>query len=673
MKNRGKKFCSFLLAALMIMSMLPMTAFATSGNTVRYRLCFNGAHGRTAALICTRQVGTVFNAGNACVTNLNCSGLWSEFEEATNYGEMTDVKAMHEYWDTHPVDGITFKGWFTEPEGGEEVEVGSIIGVDILDGDRLYAHWEKDGQEVDEVEVPVLDLLQEDEADFDEVVMALQLTEKESSVSKDDIDAILAAGMKDVNAKMMAKDKGYAMLVANSDGSGFTVEMYNPEYKIVGSDGQNVYDDIIGTLVTHLNKSENRAKVKKLSASGINEAIDLTNDVNSAEVAAFAKALVKTQVQDLQPTGAISQLNGKTYTIIIVDVNDKEYSYTITFTTKAEDGYTTTEEEIDAIIQQGIEASNAAMNNGGKPYAELSELSENNEVTVMMYDGSYPIKKDGNDVYTNIIGVLVNKLFENRGKVTSIAAVTDGVAATEGPGLIKLDSLQGSTEEDASTVVQFILKLGLKGKNGDALQAAGGIGQLDGQSFQVEVTGKGTEPVKVTYTVKFELKVELVLTPDAEAEGDAKIEITEDENGDKTLTGTDLVDGNKGLDVKDVVDKFEDVTSSGSYTVKVVKEEAGGTQTVLNDSEAVGTGSKIQLCNAEGDVIDEITIIVKGDTDGTGIIDNVDAQKVLNHVVKTPGKILEGVYAVAGHMGDADAELTNVDAQIILNVASDKN
>ena len=664
MKSIGKKFCSFLLAALMIMSMLPMTAFAASGNTVKYRLCFNGAHGRTAALICTRQVGTVFNAGNACVTNLNCSGLWSEFEEATNYGEMIDVKAMHEYWDTHPVDGITFKGWFTEPEGGEEVEVGSIIGVDILDGDRLYAHWEKAGQEVDEVEVPVLALLQEDEADFDEVVTALQLAEKVSSVSKDDIDAILAAGMKDVNATMMAKDKGYAMLVANSDGSGFTVEMYNPEYKIVGSDGQNVYDDIIGTLVTHLNKSENRAKVKKLSASGVNEAIDLTNDVNSAEVAAFAKALVKTQVQDLQPTGAISQLNGKTYTITITDVNDQTYDYTVAFATK-DGGYQTTDDEIDEIIRQGIEASNAAMNNGGEPYAELSELSESNEVTVMMYDGSYPIKKDGNDVYTNIIGVLVNKLFENRGKVTSIAAVTDSEAAIDGPGKITLDSLQGSIEADASTVVQFILKLGLKGENEGPLQAAGGIGQLHGQSFQVEVTGKGTEPAKVIYTVKFELHEELEVTEDS------GLTITPaDESGEKTLTGEALTDTNdaaKGAAASDVKELFEEV-SYNAEEIRIVDDE----ENTVQDDAPVGTGYKVQLV-IDGEVVDEITIIVKGDTDGTGIIDNVDAQKVLNHVVKTPGRILEGVYAVAGHMGDADAELTNVDAQIILNVASGKN
>ena len=166
-------------------------------------------------------------------------------------------------------------------------------------------------------------------------------------------------------------------------------------------------------------------------------------------------------------------------------------------------------------------------------------------------------------------------------------------------------------------------------------------------------------------TVEIAKKVELDLTENAENSG---LEITTSTTPageeEKTLTGDELVDtqNGQGATAKAVIDEFVKVTEQG-YTVRVINNE----EEVLETTDPVGTGSKVQLLKGE-DVVEEITIIVKGDTDGDGAIDNVDAQKVLNHVVNAPDEMLEGVYEIAGHMGAANAELSNIDAQKILNV-----
>ena len=63
-------------------------------------------------------------------------------------------------------------------------------------------------------------------------------------------------------------------------------------------------------------------------------------------------------------------------------------------------------------------------------------------------------------------------------------------------------------------------------------------------------------------------------------------------------------------------------------------------------------------------VVDQKVIVVKGDTDGTGVIDSIDALKVVNHIIEN--ELLSGVYKVAAET-TGDDEINVIDALRIVN------
>ena len=63
-------------------------------------------------------------------------------------------------------------------------------------------------------------------------------------------------------------------------------------------------------------------------------------------------------------------------------------------------------------------------------------------------------------------------------------------------------------------------------------------------------------------------------------------------------------------------------------------------------------------------VIDQKVIVVKGDTDGNGLINAIDALKVVNHIIEND--LLSGCYLVAAETTN-DTEINAIDALKIVN------
>lgn len=87
----------------------------------------------------------------------------------------------------------------------------------------------------------------------------------------------------------------------------------------------------------------------------------------------------------------------------------------------------------------------------------------------------------------------------------------------------------------------------------------------------------------------------------------------------------------------------------------------------LGAGDKVGTGSKIMLIDAGGNVIDEATVIVPGDTDGDG---NISAKDALIALKQSVGLIpLDDIYVAAGDISDTGS-ISSIDALNILRISS---
>lgn len=110
------------------------------------------------------------------------------------------------------------------------------------------------------------------------------------------------------------------------------------------------------------------------------------------------------------------------------------------------------------------------------------------------------------------------------------------------------------------------------------------------------------------------------LTPDVPA--DKEIEVKPEEGSDgktvKYATGSAVGDGTQAGAVKaeDVANMFKPADGfTGSVAVVDAKGDA------IAADQPVGTGTTVQLLDDQGNVLDEIVVVIKGDTKGTGIVD----------------------------------------------------
>ena len=79
--------------------------------------------------------------------------------------------------------------------------------------------------------------------------------------------------------------------------------------------------------------------------------------------------------------------------------------------------------------------------------------------------------------------------------------------------------------------------------------------------------------------------------------------------------------------------------------------------------DKMATGMIIKLI-IRNKVVDQKIIVVKGDTDGNGQINAIDALKVVNHIIET--EYLSGCYLVAAETTDDDT-INAIDALKIVN------
>lgn len=92
----------------------------------------------------------------------------------------------------------------------------------------------------------------------------------------------------------------------------------------------------------------------------------------------------------------------------------------------------------------------------------------------------------------------------------------------------------------------------------------------------------------------------------------------------------------------------------------IVIKNADGTQ--LSDDTVVGTGCVVELIQDEN-VIDTVTVVVKGDTDGSGTIDVLDMEAIQKSILGIGDK-LAGVYKEAALLSDSD-DITVLDMESI--------
>lgn len=105
------------------------------------------------------------------------------------------------------------------------------------------------------------------------------------------------------------------------------------------------------------------------------------------------------------------------------------------------------------------------------------------------------------------------------------------------------------------------------------------------------------------------------------------------------------------------------VEPSQSYSYKV-KDEAGNEET--KTVKSYGTGTKVLVKDATGNVVDEIVIIVEGDVNGDGAIDAIDCMLIQLAAAANTNRPLEGIYYTAGNItADTALDANDLSAAVL--------
>jgi hypothetical protein len=125
------------------------------------------------------------------------------------------------------------------------------------------------------------------------------------------------------------------------------------------------------------------------------------------------------------------------------------------------------------------------------------------------------------------------------------------------------------------------------------------------------------------------------------------------------LTILEGIGANSGSTVASVIDRFGALPTG----VNLVAYAPGST-TPLLPGAPVGTGTVLQLVDAQGNVLDSITVVVMGDLTGNGASSVADGVRLLNAI--GGGAPLVGAFFLAADM-DGNGSLTVPDAVRLLN------
>ncbi len=105
------------------------------------------------------------------------------------------------------------------------------------------------------------------------------------------------------------------------------------------------------------------------------------------------------------------------------------------------------------------------------------------------------------------------------------------------------------------------------------------------------------------------------------------------------------------------------VEPSQSYSYEV-EDETGNE--VTKTVKSYGTGTKVLVKDATGNVVDEIVIIVEGDVNGDGAIDAIDCMLIQLAAAANTNRPLEGIYYTAGNItADTALDANDLSAAVL--------
>lgn len=159
-----------------------------------------------------------------------------------------------------------------------------------------------------------------------------------------------------------------------------------------------------------------------------------------------------------------------------------------------------------------------------------------------------------------------------------------------------------------------------------------------------------------------------------DVERTATCEIIVKRNSDENITLTDgsylLIEGGKLLGVKPAKNTVSDIVSELDST-NVVAYSSEGEE--LSAHEKLETGSTICLVDNNGNILDVVTVIVMGDVNGDGVVNNKDAALIHRFVVgREPNAFTDENYRLAADV-DGDNFITTKDSSLILTYLEGMN
>ena len=109
---------------------------------------------------------------------------------------------------------------------------------------------------------------------------------------------------------------------------------------------------------------------------------------------------------------------------------------------------------------------------------------------------------------------------------------------------------------------------------------------------------------------------------------------------------------------------------TGANTVAEVKKHIDGdnlrfyddSNIELEDTDCVGTGTRIQLLNQDGAMLDEVVIVINGDYNGDGIVNGKDISGITRYLMNK--EVATGVKLQAMDL-NGDGEVNNRDAAML--------
>lgn len=116
----------------------------------------------------------------------------------------------------------------------------------------------------------------------------------------------------------------------------------------------------------------------------------------------------------------------------------------------------------------------------------------------------------------------------------------------------------------------------------------------------------------------------------------------------------------KTVTVDTTVEQLKDQLDNENTKLEIYEQDG----ITLYTGNSVGTGMIVKLVESNI-ILDQKVIVVKGDTDGNGMINAIDALKVVNHVIQT--EILMGPYLEAADTTNDQDEINAIDALKIVN------